>query len=272
MRIPILIFGLSVLLSASLNAQQTMSSDDKVVTGVVLLNSQTAVNFKTIAAAVKKDWNIRLDSFTAAEKTLILYTTNATIMLAYMDYPASPAEIKSAAEGAWMWQSAREIAPRHQSQVVISVIGGSARPLYLYQLFTRSAAAVLDNSSACGVYMPAQYVLQSKEFYLQSARNLDQLEPAVYCWVYFGMFLDGGKTCAYTHGLTEFGMPDLEVVKSDHSMQEAHAVLYDAAKDALQNNKPLREGSVIETLEGEKITLKLEASPYLKMETLRVAY
>ncbi len=270
MRLPTLIFALSLLSPIILPSQN--NSDSKVVTGAVLLNDLAGINFKTIATAVKKDWSVRLDSFQAAEKTLVLYTTNATIMLAYMDYPAAPAEIRSAAEGAWMWSNAREEAPRHQAQVVISVIGSPAKPVYLYQLFTRTAAAVLENANTCGVYMPAQYVLQSKTFYLQAARNLDQVELPVYCWVYFGMFLDGGATCAYTYGLAEFGMSELEIVKSQHSMQQAHAVLYDAARDALQNNKTLRDGSVIETLEGEKLPLKLAPSPYLKMETLQVAY
>lgn len=272
MRIPILILCLGLLSPAISIAQTATNSDSKVVTGIVLLNDQTPANFKTIANAVKKDWGVRLDSFNAADKTLVLYTTNATIILAYMDYPAAPAEIRSAAEGAWMWRTAREEAPLHKAQVVISVIGGSSKPVYLYQLFTRTAAAVLDNSSACGVYLSEQLVLQSKEFYLQSARNMDQMELPVYCWVYFGMFLDDGATCAYTYGLTEFGLKDLEIVKSKHSMQEAHAVLYDIAKDALQNNTPLHSGAVFETLEGEKLTLKLAPSPYLKKDTLQLEY
>lgn len=266
MRNAILLLTLSLFQSINLQAQ------DKVVSGIVLLNDQKPADFKSIANAVKKDWNIRLDSFRQAEKTLVLYTTNATIMLANMDYPASPVEIKQAAEGAWMWQTARQEAPRHQSQVVISVIGADDKPVYLYKLFTKTAAAVLENANSCGVYMPAQLVLQSKEFYLQSARNLEQVVLPVYCWVYFGMFLDDGASCAYTHGLTEFGMPDLEIVKSGHSMQETHAVLYDAVADALQNNKLLSNGSVIETLEGQKITLKLSKAQYLEGETLKVQY
>ncbi|TNE64499.1 MAG: DUF4261 domain-containing protein [Bacteroidetes bacterium] len=267
-------FPLFLLLcySSLLHAQQTGTDDNKVVSGIVLLNANTPVDLPQLATAIEKDWKVRLDSSKVNGKTLVLFTTNATIMLANLDYPASPGEIRSAAEGAWMWPTARDEAPRHQSQVVISVIGSTSKPVYLYQLFTRAAAAVLDNSNACGVYMSTQLVLQSKSFFLQSARNLDQLVLPVYCWVYFGMFQDGGASCAYTYGLTEFGMPDLEIVKSSHTLQEAHAVLYDAVKDALQNKKPLEDGSVIETLEGQKITLELSKSVYLSGETLKVGY
>lgn len=273
MQKPILFITLICLTFGHLAAQKTAPSDNKAVSGTVLLNDKKPLDFKTLAETIRKDWGIRLDSFQATAKTLALYTTGATVMLAYVDYPASIVEIKSAAEGAWMWPAARDEAPLHQTQVVVTVVGANNRPVQLYKLYTRAAAAVLDNTRACGVYLPNQYLLQSKDFFLQAARNLDQNELPIYCWVYFGMFQDSGLTCAYTYGLSEFGMPDLEIVKSKHPLQEAHAVLYDAAKDALQNNIMLQDGSVIETLEGEKFTLKLTKSQYLEgKQTLKVAY
>jgi len=269
----ILFAALAAFSCPILRAQKPAAADNKAVSGIVLLNEKAPLNFSALTESIKKDWGIRLDSSSQSGKNLVLYTTGATIMLAYQDYPAAPVEIKSAAEGAWMWSAARTEAPKHQAQVVVTVVGALNKPVQLYKLYTRAAAAVLDNSRSCGVYLPGQYLLQSKAFFLQAARSLDQTTLPLYCWVYFGMFEDDGKTCAYTYGLTEFGMTDLEIVKSDHTMQEAHAVLYDAAKDALQNNRSLQDGSVIETLEKQKYTLTLAKSPYLDgRQMLRVAY
>lgn len=268
----ILVFVVTLIgVGLPLIAQQTAPSN-KVVTGTVLVNDRTPLDFKVIPNALKTDWGVRLDSFNQADKTLVLYTPTATIMLANMDYPAPPAEIQGAAEAAWMWRTAQEEAPRHQSQVVISVIGSVNRPVEVYKLFTRVAAAVLENSRSCGVYMNTQYVLQSKAFYLQSARNLNQNALPIYCWVFFGMFQQDGKSSCYTYGMQEFGMSDLEISNSQHSLQEAHAVLYDIVSNALQSNTRLQDGSVIETLEGQKIALKLKKSSLLDGETLRVEY
>lgn len=269
----IILAALAAFGHSTLSAQKPVAADNKAVSGIVLLNEKTSVNFSTLTESLKKDWGVRLDSSSQTGKTLVLYTTGATIMLTYQDYPASPVEIQSAAEGAWMWPAARNEAPKHQAQMMVTVVGAAGKAVQLYKLYTRAAAAVLDNSRSCGVYLPTQYLLQSKAFFLQAARNLDQNTLPLYCWVYFGMFEDGGQTCAYTYGLTEFGMNDLEIVKSSHTMQEAHAVLYDAAKDALQNNRLLQEGAVIETLEKQKYTLTLAKSPYLDgREMLRMAY
>ncbi len=193
-------------------------------------------------------------------------------MLANMDYPASPAEIQGAVEGAWLWKTAAQEAPRHQSQVIVSVIGPNGKPVELYKMYTRVAAAVLDNTRSCGVYLPSQYLLQSRAFFLQAARNLEEKALPIYCWIYFGMLEDGGASSAYTFGLPEFGMPDLEIVKSTHPLQQAHAILHDAVSEVLAKNIQLKDGSVIETLEGQKITLKLSKSVYLEGQTLKVEY
>ncbi|MFN0014253.1 MAG: DUF4261 domain-containing protein [Saprospiraceae bacterium] len=262
-----------VLLCINLCAQKTKPAENKAVSGIVLLNEKKAVDFSGLTSAIKKDWGVRLDSSNVSGKNLTLYTTGATIMLAYTDYPAAPAEIRSAAEGAWMWLAAKSEAPKHLAQVVVTVVGAPNKALQLYKLYTRVVAAVLDNTRSCAIYLPGQYLLQSKAFFLQAARNLDQNTLPIYCWVYFGMFQDGGQACAYTYGLPEFGMTDLEIVKSNHTLQEAHAVLYDAAKDALQNNRVLQDGSVLETLEGKKYTLSMSVSPYLQgRQTLKMAY
>ena len=264
-----------LLAFSSLNAQQNTTNtapESKVVTGTVLVNDQTPFDFKSLRQSLVSDWGVRLDSFNQAEKTLVLYTPGATVMLAWLDYPAAPAEIRSAAEGAWLWKSASAEAPRHQAQVVISVIGSPRRPLDVYKLYTRVVAAALDNTRSCGVYLASQYLLQSKAFFLQAARGLEQNTLPVYCWIYFGMFQENDLSSGYSYGLTEFGMPDLEIFRSKHTMQEVHAILYDAVTDALQNGVKLQEGSTIETLEGQKIALKLSKASFWEGQTLKVNY
>ncbi|MCK6690559.1 MAG: DUF4261 domain-containing protein [Thermoanaerobaculia bacterium] len=269
----IFVFVITLIGAGSVLFAQQTANQTKVVTGTVLINDRTPLDFKTIPGALKTDWGVRVDSFNLAEKTLVLYTPVATVMLANMDYPAPAAEIRGAAELTWMWETAADEALRHQSQVIISVIGAAGKPVDLYKLFTRVAAAVLDNTRSCGVYMNTQFVLQSRAFYLQAARNLTEKALPIYCWVFFGMAQQEGQSSAYTYGMQEFGMPDLEIFKSSHSLQEAHAVLYDIVANALQNNIRLQDGSVVETLEGQKITLKLTKSALLEGQTLlRVEY
>ena len=263
-----------ICLSVSTSFAQQPVNQSKVVTGTVLVNDRASLDFKTLLAALKSEWGVRLDSFSQAEKTLVLYTPGATVMLANLEYPAPLADLKGPAEAAWMWRTATEEISRHQSQVVISVIGPVNKPLDLYKLFTRVAAATLDNTRSCGVFMNTQYVLQSKAFYLQAARNLNEKALPIYCWVFFGMFQHEGENLSsgYTYGMQEFGMPDLEIVKSKHSLQEVHAILHDMVTDALQNNNRLQDGSLIETLEGQKLTLKLSKSTLMDAQTLKVEY
>jgi len=176
----------------------------------------------------------------------------------------APAEVRSAAEGAWLWGTARDEAPRHKAQLNIAIVGNGQTAVTLYKTYTRVAAAALETTRAYGIYLPRHYLLHSRDFFLEGARQLKRDELPLYCWIYFGMFTQDGLSCAYTYGLDEFGMLDLEIVRSPKTLAEAHAILYDAARDALRTGKPWQEGAVLESLDGERFLLRRARSPFIE--------
>jgi hypothetical protein len=242
-----------------------------IVSGAVLVNDKVPLDAKLLIAALKSDWKVKADSLTTADKTIVFNTPGATVMIAQLSYPADPIEIRAAAQLSWMWTTAAEEALRHQSQVVISVIGNSDKSLELHQLFTKVAAAVLENSRASGVFMNSQYLLVSKGFYSAAAHNMlnNQTLP-LYCWVYFGMPGDGG---GYTFGLQEFGLKEMEIVKSTHNNAEVHASLYDAAVSVVKYHSQPADGGFVITEEGSKIAIKSTKGVFLQdQEVLKLEY
>lgn len=244
----------------------------KVVSGTVLLNDKVAPDAKKLLAALKKDWKFNTDSANTADKTIVFSTPGATVMIAFLDYPAAPAEIGTAARISWLWKNADE-ALRHQSQVVISIIGKSNKTLDLYQTFTKTVAAVLENTNSCGVHIGGQYLLLSKGFYTAAARNmLDNQTIPLYCWVYFGMTQENDLHSGYTFGLQEFGLKEMEIVNSKQSMADVHATLYDAALTVLKYDTHLQDGQSLTTLEGQKFTVKISKAAFQEGETLKLEY
>ena len=234
----------------------------QVVSGSVLVNDKNLLDAKSLLAALKSDWKVKTDSLNTAEKTIVFSTTGATVMIAQLLYPADPIEIRAASQLSWLWANAKEEALRHQSQVVISVIGNSDKALELYQLFTKVAAAVLEQTRASGVYMGSEYLLIPKGFYSAAAHNmLENQTLPIYCWVYFGMPGDGG---GYTFGLQEFGLKEMEIVKSTHSNAEVHATLYDATSSVLKYNTHPINGESVVTEEGTKIQVKASKGVFLE--------
>lgn len=217
----------------------------------MLLNDKSPIDAKSLFNTIKTDWKLKADSLKTGDKTITFTVPGATVTIAQLAYPGDPIEIRAAAQLSWMWKNATEEALRHQSQVVVSVIGSSAKSLELHEIFSKVAAAILENTHSSGVYMNGQYLLVSKGFYSSAAHNLlDNQTLPVYCWVYFGMPGDGG---AYTFGMQEFGLKEMEIVKSTHINAEVHGTIYDMAVSAIKYNLRPLDGEVITTEEGSKI-------------------
>lgn len=267
-----------LLLSASTNlfSQNTANqpvATQKVVTGMVLLNDKIAPDPQQILSALRSDWKMKPDSVNVADKTIVFSVPGATVMIAYLDYPVSAAEVQAAAGISWLWKNAGPEVARHQSQVIISIIGSSSRTLDLYKIFTKVAAATLEKTNSCGVFLNSQYLLSSKPFFTAAARNMMQEQSLpVYCWVYFGMLQENNLSSGYTFGMSEFGFPDMEIVKSVHSVQEVHAALYDATQTIILYNLQLKDGQQVTNGEDVKIPVKKAPGEMLEGEVLRLEY
>lgn len=277
MRFFILLTAFSAVFTYPVFAQkkeQTPAPAQKVVSGTVLLNDKKAPDAKTILAALKKDWKLKVDSSSIAEKTIVFTGPGAaTVMIAFLDYPVPSAEIATAARISWLWKNGAEEALRHQSQAVISIVGQESKSLDLHKLFTAVAGCVLENTNSCGAYMADQYLLLSKGFYTAAARNMrDNQSLPVYCWIYFGMTQDKELNSGYTWGLQEFGLTEMEIVQSKQSLADVHTVLYDAASTVLQYNLKLQDGQTFTTVEGQKLTTRRSKGAYQEGETLKIEY
>lgn len=274
MRPFILLIASSVLFHLQMFAQKTdqqTPGSQKVISGTILLNDQTVPDAKLILAALKKDWKVKTDSSSVADKTIVFSVSNATVMIAFLDYPVAPAEIRTAAKLSWLWRTAGQEAGAHKAQAVISVIGASGKTLDLYKIFTKIAGGVLENTSSSGFYMSGQYLLLSKDFYLSAARNMrDNQTIPLYCWVYFGMIQENESSNGYTYGLQEFGLKEMEVVNSKQSLADVHAVLYDAALTVIQYNMELKDGQNFTTAEGQKLTARLSKAAFQEGETMKL--
>lgn len=248
------------------------SPQQLVVSGTVLLNQKISPDSKAVLSALKSNWKIKADSVNIADKTLVFNTTGgATVMVAYLDYPAAPDETGAAARLSWLWKTAAAETSKHQAQVVISVIGPANRSLDLHKVFTQAAAAVLETTKAPGIYMDGQYLLVSSGYFLAAARNMVQNQTIpLYCWVYFGR---PGEGNGFTYGLTEFGLPEMEIVNATYSESEVHAMLYDAAMSVVKFGTILQDGQTLLTEEGGKSVVHLVKGTYLEeQKVLRLDY
>lgn len=265
-----LLLFILVAFQGGLYAQKT--AEQLVVSGIVLLQEKKAPDNKALLSALKSSWKLKADSVNIADKTVVFNTIGgATVMIAYLEYPAALDEVGAAARLSWLWKTAAEETSRHQAQVVISVIGPANRSLDLHKIFTQTAAAVLETTRSPGLFMDGQYLLLSAGYYIAAARNMVQNQTIpLYCWVYFGR---PGEGNSFTYGMSEFGLPEMEIVNSTNAEAEVHATLYDAAMSVVKYGTILQDGQTLTTEEGTKSVVHLTKGTYLEeKKVLRLEY
>lgn len=244
-----------------------------VVTGTVLLNQKSPLNAKAILAALPADWKIKTDSADSGDKTIVFSAPGATVMIAYLDYAAPSADIRAAAQISWLWTNAAKEATAHQAQAVISIISSTGKMVEAYKLFTKVAACILEKSNASGVFMNNQYLLVPKGAYVSAAHNLLNTGTLpLYCWIYFGMQQEKDRAGGYTYGLQEFGIKEMEVSGSKHSLQDVHSKLYEAVLYALQSNIVITNGQTIPLSEGQSVVVRLSKAVYIDGETWKLEF
>src|SRR5262245_20281328 len=108
-------FPIPLLFLTILKPVFSQTKDQRIVSGTVLVNNKTQLDPKTVLNALRLDWRIPTDSVNTADKTIVFNTRGATVMIAQLEYPADPIEIRAAGQLSWMWKTATDEALRHQS-------------------------------------------------------------------------------------------------------------------------------------------------------------
>lgn len=264
---------LLLLAAITTQAQNAAPTDPKVITGMVLLNEKKVPDFNKISEELPQNWYVKVDSLTISGKTMLFSTSGATVMLAYLDYPVNPEEIQIASGISWLWKTAAKETSTHKAQLVISVLGPPSKTLELYRIFTRVAAgAMAVQPSASGIYMNSQYLLLSKGYYNEVARNMSRDGLPLYCWVYFGLLEQNGLSNGYSYGLSEFGQPELEIVNSKMSLQDSHTLLYEVAQKAVAAPAKWKDGEQVDLPEGRKVTIRISTAKVIRedIQTMKI--
>jgi hypothetical protein len=101
---------------------------------------------------------------------------------------------------------------------------------------------------------------------------MDNNTLPLYCWVYFGLMGEAQGNSGYTYGLSEFGLPEMEIVYSKNSLTDTHAVLYDAAGTVIQYNLQLKDAQKLSTLDSQEFTVRRSKAIFLEGETIKIEF
>lgn len=242
------------------------------ILGMILLENAEKPDFAKIADTLSARWQINAKYHSAGTDAAILILEGCTAAIAYLPFPIPGDAVAQTAACNYFWENGATEAPRHKAHIVLSLQDAGKDPLAENILFTKLADAVLRSTPATGIYLGDRTLALPKDFYLDHAENLQTGELPLLNWIYFGFRKHKNRFSAFTYGMQDFGKPNLEILESQHTPDDIHTVLYNAAHFMLASDAELIPGEKIAVSDKQNCKVKLSEGRHLKENTLKIAY
>jgi hypothetical protein len=244
----------------------------KMVLGMVLLKEIQAIDEAKIIENLKNKWHVHIDSSDGNDSSLILKIDNQMVMAALIPAAIPKGELDYCIDVGYFWKNAKTEALEHKAHIIISVLPSNFSAVDMNSIFTKMAAAILEETDALGIYLGSRTLLLSKEFYITNAELLKEGSLPLFNWAYFGMVKQGDKNSVYTYGLELFGKREMEIIDSPHPMTELQDMMYNTAHYVLDSDVTLNNGETIGIAAAQKLKISLSKGKFLAGKTLKIEY
>lgn len=242
--------------------------------GLALLNSGE-FNKQALVKAMKKDWDMEFildtEGETEEEKNVLyIEIDNIRLGVALFPVPVPNNESANRARRNVNWDDAIKVAKEHKAHLVVTSVGENK--VESSKLFVKILASIssLDNVVA----IDAAGTVFEPKFYAEMAKYSHEANALpLYNLICFGIYSSDKDTIsAYTMGMAPFGKPEMEVIKSKHSMADVHQILLMLASHVIQNDIILQDKDEIKLTETESIIVERSKGVALNAETIKIKY
>jgi len=247
-----------------------MTENTNTIMSNILLNEMKLMDYDNIEKAILDTWDIRKEEIDGNNQTISFKADSVTILVAMIPVPLPGDGLETAVEYANIWKDARS-ALNNKSHISIAVIGEKDMQ-DLYVEATKIAAILLKYSDSSGIFLSNQSLLLSRGFYLEEAEKMTASHLPIKLWAYIGLRQTDQGNSAYTYGLKEFGLPEIEIVNSPKPVAEVSAYLCQIAQAALLNDTSIPTIESVDLEDGTNVKLSLSNGVNVDGKTVKVNY
>ncbi len=247
-----------------------MTENTNTAMSSILLHEMELMDYENIEKDILNTWDIQKDEINGNDQTISFAVDGITYLVAMIPAPLPDESLMSAVEYSYLWKDARS-ALNNKSHIAIAVIGEKDM-LDLYIEATKISAIILEYTNSSGIYLSGQSLVLSKAFYIAETASMTAEHLPLKLWIYIGMRQTEKGNSAYTYGLKEFGLNELEIVNSDKAMEKITEYIYDMVHVALTEGVELNDGKTTDNKEDNKIKAILSNGINLDGQTYKIAY
>jgi hypothetical protein len=236
-------------------------------TGSALLN-RPDFDFHRLCAQLKEDWDWPASAAHIQRAGSATFNREGILAaVTLVPGPVPDGEAEQYAANSLHWEGAMEAARTHAAHLQIAAMGTEGA-LETAKVFTQLCASCLtqpDVSAVC----TAGAVFSSK-FYREEALLLKGEDYPVRDWIYIGVAKARQGFNAYTYGLENFGLPEMEILESRWTPDALEDFLCETARYALRSGRPFHSREAVGFCRDERFLLSRSAGVSVDGMSLKI--
>ena len=227
------------------------------------------MDFGEFASNMKKMWNLNIDLDGVKDNTYILVNDDVLATVTLIPSPVPKGEAEYYAKTNFYWPEAEETVKKHKAHLLVAVV--AKKNLVSSSVFFVKLCAALAKSSHClGIYSSG--TVHHPEMYCDFAKGASEENFPTVNLIYFGVVKNEKTFSCYTYGLNAFNKLELEVVKSDKSVEDLREFIYNIATYIIKGNVTLKHGETIGYTETQKLPITVSKGVNLPDVTIKIEY
>jgi hypothetical protein len=183
------------------------------------------------------------------------------IGLAIVGRPIPAEEMALITQLAWHWPTARDVVAAHRSHVVCHASSRVLDAVQLHLVHSRIVAGFVA-TGASGVCIGGSRLLREASAYLADIEAATPKSLPMLSWIGFHAVQDGDMRSAYTAGLAEFGLLELEVRDTRLDWQAVIGLMGDIAHYEMVSGIQIRDGETVGVTEADRKRVRHLDSTY----------
>jgi hypothetical protein len=235
-----------------------MEKKDTVLSvAMVALPQAVAPAASDVAQAYQKLWDEKITGESDDDLTFSLETTEGQIICGLMPVPLPWTDLEGPCATSPFWEDAAAAMKKHKAHLIVTASPVDENPVAGARLLTKAIAAVLQATSAIGVYCGAGTLVHSSVTFLEHAAEMSEECLPLYLWVDFRVMADEGDTVTlFTTGMEALGFREMEIVQSQIEPAELVDLVFNFAHYLLDNGPVIADGDTIGMSETQEIKIR----------------
>lgn len=193
-----------------------------------------------------------------------------TVGFVHIPMPIPEGDLQGPIALAWHWPDAAASVAAHTSHVIVFASSTTLDRLDLRLLHTRILAAILASADAVGVYVGGALLIRSADDFRNDTLAATREQPPIPSWIGLNAVREETSLSAYTTGLSDFGIPEVEIRRSALPASDLFGIMADVASYQLSSQRILNDGDTFGRTASDRTRVRYSPSEFLPDTTVAV--